>query len=107
MLKAYEIGDEDQQKALLLHHAGAEIFEIFTILPGNDSTDFDSTLVLLDTYFYPKKNEEYEVHKFRKVIQIEEETIDVFHTRIRKLAVNCKFNDLDTEIQHHITNLQK
>ena len=102
MLKAYKLDDKDQQKALLLHHAGAEIFEIFTTLPGNDSADFDATLVLLDTYFCPKKSEEYEVHKFRKAKQLEEETIDVFHTRLRKLAVNCEFNDVDREIKHQI-----
>ena len=54
------------------------------------------------TYFHPKKNEEYEVHKFRKVKQIDEETIDVFHTQLGKIAVNCEFNDVDREIKHQI-----
>ena len=48
MLKPYKIDDKDQEKASLLHHAGTEIFEIFTTLPGNDSADFDAPLVLLD-----------------------------------------------------------
>ena len=102
MLKAYKIDDNEQQKALLLHHAGEEIFEIFCTLPGNEEADFAKTVELLEAYFCPKKNEEYEVHKFRKAKQLEDESLDSFHTRLRKLAANCEFSDIDKEIKHQI-----
>ena len=38
MLKEYKIDDKD----LLFHHTGTEIFEIFTTLPGNESGDFNA-----------------------------------------------------------------
>ena len=56
----------------------------------------------LTNYFSPKKNIEYEVHMFRQVKQMSGETIDRFHTRLRKLAKTCEFTDVEREIKTQI-----
>ena len=49
-------------------------------------------------YLTPKKNTSYERLKFRNITQNKEGKIDSFHTRLRALAINCDFNDTDSEI---------
>lgn len=102
MLKAYKIEDDDQKKALLLHHAGEEVFDIFSTLADHDTKNFDESIELLNNYFCPKKSLEFEIHKFRSARQTDDETIDAFHTRLRKLVSNCDFHDANNEIKHQI-----
>ena len=54
----------------------------------------------LDAYFNPKKNVQldFEVFQFRQAKQ-QDETIDQFVTRLRKLAVICEFTELDKELK--------
>lgn len=102
MLKAFKIDDEEQKIALLLHNAGEEVFEIYQTLPTTSSTTFDAVSDLLTGYFCPKKCMEFEVHKFRKSYQMKDESMDAFHTRLRKLATCCDFHDSDKEIKMQI-----
>ena len=53
----------------------------------------------LTEYFSPKKNIIYETHVFRQAQQREDETLDQFHMRLRELARNCEFGDIDKEIK--------
>ena len=48
------------------------------------------------------KNTEYEVYRFRQAKQSPEETIESFHTRLRQLALNCKFADTSKEVKAQI-----
>ncbi|CAB4008236.1 Hypothetical predicted protein, partial [Paramuricea clavata] len=57
---------------------------------------------LLSEYFLRKKYIEYETHVFRQAKQVTAETIDRFHTRLRKLVKNCEFTDDDREIKTQI-----
>jgi hypothetical protein len=45
----------------------------------------------LNDYFIPKRNKEYDIYKFRQSKQEPGESIDTYHTKLRKLAENCEF----------------
>ena len=50
----------------------------------------------------PKKNIEYEICTFSQVRQYPDETLDQYHTRLRKLATTCEFADIEREIKTQI-----
>ncbi|CAB3997331.1 Hypothetical predicted protein [Paramuricea clavata] len=66
---------------------------------GGDD-DFKTAVEKLTEYFMPKKNLEYEIYIFRQARQTTDETLDQYHTRIRKLATTYEFTDADREIKH-------
>ena len=93
-----------RKKALLLHVAGDEVFDIYLTFTdaqkGDDSAQGYLTLTQsLSNYFEPKKNLDFEVVKFRQEEQREGETIDSFCTRLRQLALRCDFDNTDREIK--------
>lgn len=45
---------------------------------------------------------EFDINKFRQSEQETGETIDTFHTRLRKLAETCEFENIDNEIKSQI-----
>lgn len=98
------ISDKKHRKAILLHYAGEEVHDIFTTLTlGQDEEDpYKQALEALDAYFVPKRNKEYDIHKFRQSKQETGETIDIFNTRLRKLAETCEFENIYNEIQSQI-----
>ena len=53
-------------------------------------------------YFEPKINRTFEIYNFRKTIQLESETIDSYHTRLKESAARCSFNDAKDELKHQI-----
>ena len=57
--------------------------------------DCKTALAKLDEYFQPKKNVDYETFQFQQASQKSDETVDQFVTRLRKLAKNCEFTDLN------------
>ena len=77
--------------------------EIFRQLndTGEDD-DYERAKTKLTEYFEPQKNRHYEVYKFREAKQETTDTLDQFHTRLRKLAQTCAFNDADFEIEQQI-----
>ena len=93
-----------RKKALLLHVAGDEVFDIFMTFTdaqkGPETEEGYKTFKqsMLD-YFEPKKHTDFEVVKFRHEVQREGETIDTFCTRLRQLAVRCDFDNADREIK--------
>ena len=97
--------DKKRQRALLLHYAGEDVNEIFDTLEGTGEDFATAKQKLKDyfkDYFAPKKNAEYEVHKFRQAKQSANETIDSFHTRLRQLVHNCEFTENDREVKSQI-----
>ena len=102
MMEAYEISDDKRKKALLLHHSGEEVFDIYSTLEDCKELDYKTTCTKLNEYFNPKKCPEYEIHKFRKCAQNEKESIDEFYTRLRSLAENCEFENKSKEIKMQI-----
>lgn len=104
LLIAVNISDKKRRKAILLHYAGEEVNDIFTTLTlAQDEEDpYKQALDALDAYFVPKRNKEYDIYKFRQSKQETGETIDTFHTRLRKLAETCEFEKTDNEIKSQI-----
>ena len=97
-LIAVNVTDDKQKRALLLYQAGQETQELFDTLPDTGD-DYATALTKLDAYFTPKKNVDYETFQFRQASQKAGETVDQFVTRLRKLAINCEFTDLDKELR--------
>jgi hypothetical protein len=67
-----------------------------------EAADYELAKTKLTTYFEPQNNRRYEVYKFREAKQGNTETLDQFHTRLRKLAQTCAFNDADFEVEQQI-----
>ena len=97
------ITDAKRQRALLLHYAGEEVYDIFDAMPTDDkgeAADYDKAKKCLTDYFAPAKNTEYEMYKFRQATQRQGETIDEYYMRLRKLADTCGFgNRIDAELK--------
>ena len=97
------ITDPKRKRALLLYQAGTRVREIFRSLPetGNDEA-YDTAKQRLKEYFDPQKNRRYEVYCFRQTTQQPSETLDAFHTGLRRLAETCEFTILEFEIEQQI-----
>lgn len=72
-----KITDNKRKRALLLHYAGEEFYDIFDTFAdtGNDE-NYDQAKDALINYFEPKVNKEYERYVFRQTKQSEGETVD-------------------------------
>ena len=95
------IMDHKRKRALMLHYAGDEVYEIFQSLTDTGE-DFDTAYQKLKEYFEPKKTVAFAVYNFRQAKQQRDESIDVYVTRLRNLAKVCEFNDSSLEIKHQI-----
>ena len=93
-----DVKDAKRKRALLLHYAGEDVYDILTTLPDSDET-FDAAKQALPQYFAPQKSTEFEVYKFKARIH---ENMDSFHTRLRKLGEHCDFANIDKEIKSQI-----
>ena len=99
-LAALGITDTTQQRALLLYQAGEETQEIFDTLPDTgEAKDYQKAMEKLDAYFTPKRNTDFEIFKFRTTVQLPDETVDQFATRLRKLGSTCAFDDIHRELK--------
>ncbi|KAK7103953.1 hypothetical protein V1264_018741 [Littorina saxatilis] len=88
MLCGLDVTADDRKKALLLHYAGDEVYEIFDnfsndqkgvdAVTGADNTPniYPVAKKSLTDYFTPKKTVAYDTFKFRGTIQQPSETID-------------------------------
>ena len=95
---AQNITDGARKRALLLYQVGQATQEIFDTIPDTGD-DYDTAINKLDGYFSPKKNLDYEVFKFRTTTQNVGETVDQYVTRLRRMAPNCEFPDLNRELK--------
>ena len=100
-LIAQSISGVNRKKALLLHHAGDQVFDIYDSIK-EDEDSYDAMKQKLNDYFKPSNNVEYQVLMFRRASQQQEETIETFHTRLQNLANQCEFTDKDIEIKRQI-----
>lgn len=95
--------DAREKRACLLHYAGESVFDIFENLPDTgDEKDYDAAVNALNSHFSPSKNIDYEVLMFRDCSQMEEESLDQFYIRLRKMAQSCDFQDKDRELKSQI-----
>lgn len=101
-IKAKGITNEGRKQAMLLHYAGEEVFDLSESLGITATSTYDATSTALNDYFAPQRNPEYEVFMFRQAGQAASETLDQYHTRLRRLAKNCGFTDKDKEIKSQL-----
>ena len=95
--------DTARKRALLLYQAGPEVHEIFKTLPDTgDEKNYEAAVNALTAYFEPEKNRIYQTYMFRQASQQDNETIDEFHTHLRRLAKQCEFVDVEFEIKMQI-----
>lgn len=110
LLVALDIDSPKRKKALLLHYAGQPVQDALDTLPvppapGNvrdELNDYDKAVKMLNSYFMPQRNVEYEVYVFRQANQKQAETLDQFQTRLRQLAETCEFQNTDREVKSQI-----
>ena len=109
-----------RKKALMLHYAGERVYEIYSTLstPVHNATpvpdggeqreaavavdEYEQAKTQLKAHFEPSKNTEYEEYVFRRAKQTADETLDSYAVRLRVLAQNCEFPDVDKAIKSHI-----
>jgi hypothetical protein len=61
----FNIANDSQKRALLLHYSGEEASEFFDTLPDTGSS-YDSAKKALNEHFNPSKNTEFERYTFRQ-----------------------------------------
>lgn len=97
---AFNVTENKQKRALLLHYAGEEVMDVFDTL-GDTRTDYDTAKTKLNAYMAPKRNVEYEQFVFREAKQLDTEAVDSYHTRLQQLAKTCEFTDCDGEVSDY------
>ena len=103
-LCAVNITNDARCKAMLLHHAGEKVFEIYETI-SDQGDQFADVKTKLNTYFRPMKDTAMSVFQFREEAQKPSETIDQYCTRLRSMGKQCEFTNVDLEIRAQI--LQK
>ena len=102
---AMKIEDKKQQRAMLLHFAGDRVYDIFETLEDTGD-DYAAAKAALTAHFAPSQNKDYAIYTFRQSAQ-GSETTDQYATRLRQLAANCDFHDVDSEIKAQIIQTTK
>ena len=97
------ITDPTQKRAVLLSLSGPGVQELFDTLPDTgEDKDFEVAVKKLSDNFAPKQNADFEIYNFRQAIQSPEEHIKAYHTRLRKLAATCNFENPNEQIKRQI-----
>ena len=106
LMVAMNITNAARQRALLLHYVGEDTNEIFDTSPNTEAAGGENTLTkaidALTLHFEDKKNIVFEEYQFRQARQEDDETIQAYHKRLKKLAQTCEFADVDREIKAQI-----
>ena len=80
--------------------------KIFDTLPNTEAAEDENTLIkainALTVHFEDKKNIVFEEYQFRRARQEDDELIQAYHTRLKKLTQTCKFADVDREIKAQV-----
>ena len=71
------INTRKRKKALLLHYAGDEVYDIYDTLNLNENSEnYEATKTGLASYFKPRKNTQFEIFEFRNIKQLHADSID-------------------------------
>lgn len=98
---AADIKDKKQKRALLLHLSGPTVQKVFKGL-SDTGDDFDTAATKLDEHFSPKKNIRFERYRFKQARQQQGESLDQFTSRLRLLAENCEFTNVNDSLADQI-----
>ena len=78
--------EKKKKRAQLLYQAGSRVREIFWQIPDRGD-DNDMAVTKLNAYIEPKKHRLYEVYKFCEASPGNNETLDQYRTRLRRLSL--------------------
>ena len=112
-MAAFNITNGDRMKAMLLHFAGDEVFDIASTLtitpraadPTNNTpaeSSYEATKRTLNEYFCPTNNREFNIYLFRQSKQANDESIDQFYSRLKKMSLGCDFANVEGEIKSQV-----
>ena len=82
LASAMDLADKfKRKKALLLHYAGEEVFDIYDTFTdakkgGDDEAGYKTLIKSLSDHFEPKKHLDFEIFKFRSARQEANESMD-------------------------------
>ena len=102
-LVAKNVTVDGRKKAMLLHYAGEEVFELSESINITDEDDYLETKEKLQIYYFaPKRNVKYEKFVFRQATQQPSEPLDKFNARLVSLSKYCNFTKKEREIKSQI-----
>ncbi|CAN7986994.1 unnamed protein product [Ixodes hexagonus] len=117
-LVAYNITADVRKKALLLHYAGEEVYDLYRSLPDTSSStsvsttaqgaastatsEYNAARAEIDAHFASRINPTFAIYRFRQAQQNAGESLDAFYARLRQLSRHCNFPDVDLEIKNQI-----
>ena len=99
---AIGVTDDKQKRAMLLTYIGDDAYDIYVNIKPNADPKFGDVIQAFDKHFEPLVNTSYETFLFRKMKQLENETLNQFYIRLREQAIKCDFHDIDLEIKQQI-----
>ena len=99
---------KQRRRALLLHHAGQDVQDVFvTLAETGGVTDYEQTVAALNKYFVPKVNSSVARRRFKAITPSGTETVGQFATRLRKAVKDCEYGTTETENQIRDEILEK
>ena len=91
-----------RKKAMPVHYAREEFFELSESINITDEEDYLETKEKLQNYFAPKRNIEYETFVLRQATQQPSEPLVKFNARLVSLSKYCNFTNKEREIKSQI-----
>ena len=102
-MRASGIQNDERKKGLLLHWMGMESQEVVETLNLPAATTYDGVIRELDEYFSVQKNVSYERTVFHNAKQKDNESLEQYVTRLRKLAQFCQYEEsLDEQLRDQV-----
>ena len=92
--------EETIRLATLRSAMGRDCLQIFLNLnlSDDDKKKIDRCLEALDNYFKPSRNVVYERYVFNTCVQTNDESVQSYVTRLRKLATSCEYGELTDDL---------
>jgi hypothetical protein len=82
------------QVCTLLHCMGEDALDIFNTFKLNEDAKLNDVIEKFDAYCNPRTCQVFERYKFWSRDQQEGETVDAYVTELKKMSVNCAFDNL-------------
>ncbi len=101
------VATKQRRRALLLHHAGTDVQDIFSTLADTGGpTDYEQAVTALNAYFVPQVNAAFARQTFYQLKHKAEQTVQQFVTCLRQSAKDCDFGaDKDNQIRDAVLSL--
>ena len=90
---------EDKRKVAMLFHFGGDYVRDFIDNAVPKMEGYDATVEYLNKHLNPKTSDTFEIYKFQKTIQNNDESIQQFCNCLRSIANRCNFENEDKPIK--------